>query len=507
MLSRLSEALRATSLRSRLTIWNTAVVLLMTAATLLAVRFAAKAVLYADTDAELRAAAREVALAIRDLDETAVVAEMRRKAESHEDRGWFVHLLTEDGGSVWTSDHCPGAVASFPPSKLDLEENTVQIGQYRYLRLRIPRAGLPAYHVRLGTYTTGLDESLSGLLRMLVIIGGGLSLLTPLVASWLAMRATRPVADILRTAERLKPTRLGDRLPVRGTRDELDRLSQTINGLLDSVATHVERHEQFVADAAHELRGPLAALQSSLEVAVSRGDVAPERQEALTDILEAARYLSKVTHDLLLLAETDAEGSAVMLESQDITAIAGQSVGMFAGAAEDKGVSLTLLAGKSVMALGRADDLRRVASNLLDNAIRFTPAGGLVEMRVTEAPVTGDAVLAVTDTGVGIASGDLARIFDRFYKADHARSHVGTARSGGLGLAICKSIIESCGGTIAMTSRVAEGTTVTVRLPSPRGRADSPSPTQPPQSAAEAGVRPAQPTGSGAADLSIPGKS
>ncbi|MCE9630118.1 MAG: HAMP domain-containing histidine kinase [Planctomycetia bacterium] len=500
MLSRLTERLRATSLRTRLTIWNAAVVLLMTSATLVAVRVAAKSVLYADTDAELRAAAREVVLAIRDLDESAVVAEMRRKAESHEERGWFMHLLTEDGRSVWTSDHCPEAVAAFPPAKLDREENTVQLGQYRYLRLRIPRAGQPAYHVRLGTYTTGLDESLSGLLRILLTVGGGLSLLTPLMAYWLAVRATRPVANILRTAELLKPTRLGDRLLVRGTQDELDRLSQTINGLLDSVATHVDRQEQFVADAAHELRGPLAALQSSLEVAVSQGDAAPERQETLTDILEAARHLAKITNDLLILAETGADGAPVNLDAQDITAIAVQSTGMFAGAAEDKGVSLTLLAGKSVMAPGKADDFRRVASNLLDNAIRFTPAGGRVEVRVAEAPITGDAVLTVTDTGVGIAAQDLAHIFDRFYKADHARSHGGTARSGGLGLAICKSIIESYGGTIVMASRVAEGTTVTVRLPAPPQAGRPRSPPQPPQPAASAGSRPAQPTASGMAD-------
>jgi signal transduction histidine kinase len=468
MRSRLTDRLRTTSLRTRLTIWNAAAVLLMTAATLVAVRIAARSALYADADAELRAAAQEVALAVRDLDpdEAAVVAEMRRKAESHEERGWFMHLLTEDSGSVWKSDHCPDAVANFPPARLDREENVVQLGQYRYVRLRIPRSGKPAYHVRLGTYTTGLDESLNGLLRLLLVVGGGLSLLVPLVAYWLAVRATRPVADILEIAERLSPTRLGDRLPTRGTEDELDRLSNTINGLLDDVAEHVDRQEHFVADAAHELRGPLAALQSSLEVSAAQQGITPGQEERLADMLEAARHLSKVANDLLILAETGGPGGASSATSVDVAQIARQAVAMFSGAAEDRDITLSLEAAAPAMAIGDAVDLRRLVSNLLDNAIRFTPAGGRVKVVVTEAspPAIRRVVLSVADTGKGIAQRDLDHVFDRFYKADPSRTHGEARRSGGLGLAICKSIAESSGGTIAIASQPGDGTTVTVRL-------------------------------------------
>ncbi|MEI6637527.1 MAG: HAMP domain-containing protein, partial [Planctomycetota bacterium] len=272
MPSRLINALRGTTLRTRLTIWNAAVVLLITAVTLLAVRFAARRAIYADADLEFRAATREIALAVRELDpdESAVVAEMRRKAQSHEERGWFMQLLTEHGHTIWQSDHCPASVATFPPAYLDREENIVQVGPYRYVRLRIERPGRPAYHVRVGMFTALLEENLARLLRILLTIGLALSMLAPLAAFWLAGRATRPLADILHTAGRLRPTRLGDRLPIRGNSDELDLLSKTINGLLDSVASHIDQQEQFVTDAAHELRGPLAALQSSLEVAVSQ---------------------------------------------------------------------------------------------------------------------------------------------------------------------------------------------------------------------------------------------
>ena len=470
MLSRLTELLRATSLRTQLTIWNATVVLLMTAFTLLTVRLAAKSVLYADTDAELRAATKEIVLAVRDLDpdETAVVAEMRRKAESHEERGWFMQLLTEDGRSVWKSDHCPEAVVTYPPAKLDREENVVQLGHYRYVRLRIPRSNDQlAYHVRLGTYTTGLDESLAGLLRLLVTMGGVLSLLAPLVAYWLAVRATRPVAEILKIAERLSPTRLGDRLHTRGTEDELDRLSATINGLLDAVAEHVDRQEHFVADAAHELRGPLAALQSSLEVAVSQQELTQSQEEQLADMLEATRHLSKVANDLLLLAESGRAESPVAAAPVDVAMVARQAVAMFSGVAEDRAITLSLDVGSPVMASGDAVDLRRLISNLLDNAIRFTHAGGRVTVSVTEAPLPAirRVVLSVADTGKGITQRDLDHVFDRFYKADPSRTHGQSRRSGGLGLAICKSITESCGGTIGIVSEPGQGTTVTVRMP------------------------------------------
>ena len=468
MLSQVINGLRGTTLRTRLTIWNAAVVLLITAVTLLAVRFAARRAIYADADLEFRAASQEIALAVRELDpdESAVVAEMRRKAQSHEERGWFMQLLTEQGRTIWQSDHCPASVAAFPPAYLDREENIVQVGPYRYVRLRIERPGRPAYHVRVGMFTALLEENLARLLRILLTIGLALSMLAPLAAFWLAGRATRPLADILHTAERLRPTRLGDRLPIRGNSDELDRLAKTINGLLDSVASHVDQQEQFVTDAAHELRGPLAALQSSLEVAVSQDQAPADRQELLTDMLEAARHLSKVANDLLILAEAGSAARPATHGPVDVGAISRQAVAMFAGVAEECGLALSLDATGSALAAGDPVDLRRLLSNLLDNAIRFTRPGGRVAVKLVDAPASSGLILTVSDTGTGIAPRDLDHVFDRFFKADPARSHGGSGRSGGLGLAICRSIVESSGGTIGIASRLGEGTTVTVRLPS-----------------------------------------
>jgi signal transduction histidine kinase len=444
-------------------LWNTAVVLAMAVASLLAARFVARLTLYEAADAELRAGTREVVLALQALypDMDAVVAEIRRKAESHEARGWFVQLLTADGVTIWKSAHCPDAVAAFPPTRLDSEENVVQVGPYRYVRLRIVTPGQPTYHVRVGTYTTGLDRRLTALIRQLTLTGLVLALITPLAGWWLARRATRPVADILQIADHLRPTRLGDRLPVHGTRDELDRLADTINRLLDQVAEHVDRQQQFVADAAHELRGPLAAMRSLVEVSISRDRAPAEYRDTLEEVLEQTRHLSSLANALLTLAEAGETDPVAARESVNLAIAARQTAAMFAGVAEDRGIAITVDAA-SVAVPGNAGQLRQVLANLLDNAIRFTPPGGVVRMRLVADAGSDRAVLTVSDSGDGVAAEHIDRIFDRFYKIDPARPrHDG--RTGGLGLPICKAIVERHGGTIALTS--GPGTTVTVNLP------------------------------------------
>lgn len=453
------------SLRARLTLWNTAVVLLMTAATLATVWLGGRTAMYREADATLRGSVREVAIAVADLypDIDAVVSELRRKQEAHAERGWFTHLLFADGTTLWQSDRCPPAIAAYPPQAIDRRENIVQLGAYRYVRLALDLPDGRVLHVRLGKSTAALESHVAAMLRLLGTVAFIVLLLTPLAGYWLAVRATRPVAEILETADRLEPTRLGDRLRVTGADDELDRLSLTINRLLDRVAQHVGRQERFVADAAHELRGPLTAMQSVLEVALSYDRAAPAYRETIVDVLEAARHLAKLANDLLLLAESTDGSAPRTREAVDLARVAGQASGMFAGVAEERGIALVLETPGRPIVEGDPGRLRQVAGNLLENALRFTPRGGLVTIRVEATESEGE--LTIRDTGTGIPAADLERIFDRFAMADRARSRAGGSRCGGLGLSICKSIVEGCGGVITIASRPDAGTTVTVRLP------------------------------------------
>lgn len=472
---RLVKAIPWATLRVRLTLLNTAVVLLATVAALAAVRVGARAVLYRESDAVLRGEVNEVAMALRDLhpDVDALVAELRRKATGHEERGWFTQLLTDDGTTIWKSTGCPDEVANWPVAREKIE-NLVQVGRYRFARRRITDPDDEPFHVRIGMPTAYLEDDIETLTRLLLPVGAALSLLTPLAGYWLALRATRPVADILTKAEQLKPTRLGDRLDVHGTRDELDNLSLTINKLLDEVAIHVDRHQQFVADAAHELRGPLAAIQNTLEVATSQERTPDFYRSTIVEVLEETRNLSSLVNDLLLLAEETPGEKVHHQRSVDLGLIAGQAAAMFAGVAEDRSVELVVDAGQQAIVRGDEGRLRQVVVNLIDNALNFTPPGGSIRVRVRReaGPV---AVLRVQDSGCGIAKEHLGRVFDRFFQADPSRNRASGARGGGLGLSICRSIVEAHGGTIDLTSEVGRGTTFVVTLP-----ADSPASAAPP---------------------------
>ncbi|MFM7109182.1 MAG: ATP-binding protein [Planctomycetaceae bacterium] len=465
---RLRERLPWGTLRLRLAAWNTAVVLAMTVVALVAARYAARATLFHAADDELRGGVVEVALAINDLfpDMDAVVAEMRRRAAGQERRGWFSQLLTQEGQTLWKSEHCPDQVAAVRPFNLDRDENIVQVGPYRYVRRRITTPGARNFHVRVGTYTTGFDASLQDLVRLLTFLGVVLCGLTPFAGWWLAIRATRPITAILETADRLEPTRLADRLPVQGVGDELDHLAITINDLLDDVAAHVRRQQEFLADAAHELRGPLAALQGSVEVALAHERDADTYREALEVVLDEARYLTKLANGLLLLAESGAENVPVAATPVNLADVVREAAAMFTGAAEDRGaaIDVSTTAAPAVVA-GDPGQIRQVVGNLLDNAIRFTPPGGRIDVGLAQDADGGRVTLTVADSGRGIAAEHLPRLFDRFYKADRSRTRDGDLRTGGLGLPICKAIVERHGGTISLASRVGRGTTVTVTLP------------------------------------------
>jgi heavy metal sensor kinase len=467
MPSRLVRNIPWATLRLRLTVWNTAIVLLAILSSLLAVRLGLRRALYGEADAVLRGEVREVVIALNDLypDIDALVDELRRKAAGHRERGWFTQLLTEDGTTLWKSDKCPDEVASYPIVK-HLIENLLQVGNYRFARRRITDPNEEPFHVRIGMDTSYLEEGVTTVMAQLLLPAGLLMLATPLVGYWLAVRATRPVAEILRTAENLRPSKLGERLEVRGTSDELDQLSLTINRLLDQVASHVDRQNQFVADAAHELRGPLAAMRSLVEVAITQPRSAEDYRETLADVLDEARHLSKLANDLLLLAEAGEDTVVRSGQPCDLSAIARQTVAMFGGVAEERSVALVLgPVPVEIRSTGDAAQLRQVFGNLLDNALRHTPEGGRVAVTLRTDAESGAAVVTVSDTGCGIEREHLDHVFDRFYKADAARTRVETARGGGLGLAICRSIVQRHGGRITVDSEPGRGSTFTVRLP------------------------------------------
>jgi two-component system heavy metal sensor histidine kinase CusS len=465
------------SLRVRLTLLKSAAVLLAMLILLFVVRVGVRTALFNATEQTLLGEVREVAMSLeeyypssgsfvasRDL----LVAELRRKAESHRDRSWFLQLLenNQDGtNTVWASDNCPEEILTEPIDEA-VTEKVKHAAGHRWARKLIDTIGGQKLYVRIGMPNAVIEKEVDNLTWFLLPIGIGFTFLTPLAGYWLALRATQPIAGILKTAEKLKPTKLGDRLMTRGTNDELDQLSATINRLLDQVARHVERQQQFVADAAHELRGPLAAMQNTLEVATANNRSLDSYQGTIEEALGETRHLTKLTNDLLLLAEVGNSLGSVFNEACDLGDVARQTAAMFGGTAEERSIALTIHTSGEATVRGDERQLRQVISNLVDNALRFTPDGGRIDLAVESNQAAHEAIVTVADSGRGVEPEHLDRVFDRFFQADAARDRSDIKRGGGLGLSICRSIIERHGGRISIDSPgVGLGATVRVIVP------------------------------------------
>ncbi len=457
---------RLHTLRFRLTFWNTAAIILVVLATLFGLREGLRWTLLRELDALLSEDVQEVQLALERYkpDSEQLAEGLERKAKSHKRRSWFVRIFSADGAVLLASNSAPDVEV---PALKAVPKLPFTVANYRLVQrtVRLSGAGRPEFVLRVGCSMAEIDEDVLRLTEMILVAAAVIVVVAPLSGYFLAGRATRPLDTILRTTARLRPDRLVERLPLRGSGDELDRLSATINGLLDRLADHLARQRDFVANAAHELRSPLAAMRTSLEVALDHDRSPEEYRELLADVVEECTGLGKLVNQLLLLAEGDAGLLQAGGGSARLDRLAARSVEMFQGIAEQRGVELRADELAPAAVRGNEAHLRQVMHNLIDNALKFTPAGGRVLVTVSARPGTGQAVLRVRDTGVGVAPEDLPHVFERFYRADKARSREQPTGGSGLGLSICQAIVTAYGGHLGVESKLGHGTAVTAVLP------------------------------------------
>ncbi len=260
------------SVRFRIAAWNSLAVAIVSLIALLGLREAVSWTLLHEVDQVLLEDGREVALAIKELSPKGlgdVADELRRKATGHRQHDWFVRLLAPDGAVLWASSEQQADVdravhdAASPLQAI----GPTTIGQLRVLQRKVPTNELGVGAVRLGSSLAILREDMALIDRVVLGVGLLILLVSPFCGYWLAGIATRDLEAITATAARLRPEHLQERLPDRGVHDEFDRLAATINGLLDRIADYVAEKRSFLADAAHELRTPIAAIRSSVEVA------------------------------------------------------------------------------------------------------------------------------------------------------------------------------------------------------------------------------------------------
>jgi heavy metal sensor kinase len=262
-------------------------------------------------------------------------------------------------------------------------------------------------------------------------------------------------------ARRITGSNLDTRIQVEHAAEELAVLVTSFNELLSRLDTSFETMRRFVADASHELRTPLSVIRGEADVALSKDRAGGEYRESLGIVLDESRRLSRLVDDLLNLARADA--GHVRLQTHDfyLNELLSECCRSVQGLAAARHLTLECLTGGDVQFTGDEQLLRRLLINLLDNAIRYTPAGGRVTASLDAGPA--NVTLRVADTGIGIAPADSARVFERFYRAGEARSR----QDGGfgLGLAIVKWIADSHRGTVECNSQFGSGSCFAVTLP------------------------------------------
>lgn len=312
----------------------------------------------------------------------------------------------------------------------------------------------------VGRSTLAEEQARERLAGLLFLAGAGLLAIGLGGGWWLTTRAIRPVEEISAAASRISAGNLSERITVAEPENEIGRLAGVLNATFSRLESAFLRQKQFTADASHELRTPLAVIISETQTTLARERSAAEYRETVEACLETAQQMRQLTESLLHLARADAESGAPTDQVTDLATIVRVCGEQLQPLAEKHGLKVHYDLAPLHVA-GPAERHQQIIFNLLGNAIHYNRPQGEIRLRLHEEK--GKAVLTVADTGQGIAAEDLPHIFERFYRADQARSL--TEGRTGLGLAICHAVVQSLGGEILVVSELAAGTTFTVRLP------------------------------------------
>lgn len=322
--------------------------------------------------------------------------------------------------------------------------------------------GSAAFFVRASLSEAGVRRQI----RELWLELGVISFVVLALGGWggmaLVRRAFKPLSQMAEDAQRITADDLHARLqPDLRAGAELQQLGDAFNATLQRLESSFDQLRRFTADVSHELRTPLTGLRTVGEVALGRGGSVDDHREAIETMLEATDRLSRLTDELLALARLDASQPGAGFESVDLAALVAEVVDQASVLAEERRQSLVLDAPESVMIFGDPRALRRAVLNIIDNAIKYSPEGTRVDVRVTASGES--AVVEVRDQGPGIPPEYHERVFERFFRVDKSRSRElgGT----GLGLSLVRRIVLSHSGTVGLSSGGGEGSTFRLSLP------------------------------------------
>jgi two-component system OmpR family sensor kinase len=303
-----------------------------------------------------------------------------------------------------------------------------------------------------------IDDATHRVLVLLLLGGAGALALVAVGGWWIARRALRPVDRMTTRAEVIGIDDLSQRIAVPRVNDELAHLARTLNAMLARLQDGVQARERLIADTSHELRAPLAAMRTELDVTLAQNRLDDPARAALQLARDDALRLTRIVENLLTLARVDEGRLELLVAPHDLTELAERAARAQRAAAGQRQIEIEV-AGDEVVADVDGDRFEQVLTNLLDNAIRHSPDGGSVRLTITRE--VAETHITVTDEGPGIPSDARARVFERFSRQDPARPRGGA----GLGLAICREIVRAHRGRIWIDDRPPPGTTIHITLP------------------------------------------
>jgi heavy metal sensor kinase len=455
--------MRRLSIRWRLTLWYAGVLAAVLAAFGLTVYLTLRHQLRERIDEGLHEELADVLSEVRRAESSAsLTGWLDRRFGGHEG---FDFQITRPDGSPFFANRRLGDRTLSPPDRVTDEprfRNVVveDTGRWRVVSVRAAGPDGPLT-IQVARSLAGFDHETGELVTTLLVIFPLTLLVTAGAGYVLARKALGPVDRITQAADRITAEKLSRRVEVPNPDDELGALAHTLNRMIGRLERSFAEMRQFTADAAHELRTPLAVIRSEAEVALRADRTPDEYRRVIENLLDEATRLGGVADQLLFLCRQDAGLLPPVREELDAGRLVREVAENMRVVADEKGVTLSAdqVTPCRVVSDGRL--VRRVMYNLLDNAIKYTDPGGRVE--VTSAADGGTLMVTVSDTGIGIPPEHLSHVFERFYRADPSRA--GDRPGAGLGLAICRSIVRTLGGSIALESSPGAGTTVRLTLP------------------------------------------
>ncbi len=439
------------SIRFRLTLWYSLALAIALGLFGALMWLSMRRQLYREIDSALATrAARFEAYVVHESAETSTADQLQDELEEFS-QGLPASDIADLSGSQGFTFHFPPASRPTLPATATRPMRSVErtfVADGETFRLRLSTSTEDARHT-LGL----LSELLFGLMPVAIAI-------SCLVGIWLSRRALKPVDDVTRAARSIGIDNLSERLPLPGTGDELQRLTETWNEMLTRLDGAVSTLSQFAADASHELRTPLAVIRTSAELALRRARTPEEYRDAILGIEEESERMGKLVENLLYLARSEARLAELPKEPVDLRLLAEQATRELGSVAEARGVRIRVVPGDEVFIAGNRPALERLLLVLLDNAVKYSPAGADVVLKLTSDG--NSPALSVHDFGPGIAPADLPHIFKRFYRADPSRTTNSATAGFGLGLALAEAIATAHNATLDVASAPGAGTTFRV---------------------------------------------